>query len=148
MDKIIKFNKHMAFNRNIGPGKKYKINKSRAYVYSGLSKDLSMKFLRKNSRIGGFENLSFFECAILIFFSSFPWKSVKVYWLARMGQNFDQAKRDNTFWPRPNILHPSVYVPTWNRKTTWCTGGAVKQSWVNWKVGPIYGRDLMRLDLG
>ena len=25
-----------------------------------------------------------------------------------MGQNFDQAKRDNTFWPRPNILHPSV----------------------------------------
>ena len=42
------------------------------------------------------------------FFASFPWKQVKVYWLARMGQNFDQAKRDNTFWPRPNILHPSV----------------------------------------
>ena len=29
----------------------------------------------------------------------------KVSWLARMGQNFDQAKRDNSFWPRPNILH-------------------------------------------
>ena len=29
-----------------------------------------------------------------------------------MGQNYDQAKRDNTFWPRPNILHPSVTVKT------------------------------------
>ena len=27
----------------------------------------------------------------------FPSKQVKVYWLARMGQNFDQAKRDITF---------------------------------------------------
>ena len=25
-----------------------------------------------------------------------------------MGQNFDQAKRDNTFWPMPNILEGSV----------------------------------------
>ena len=25
-----------------------------------------------------------------------------------MGQNFDQAKCDNTFWPRPNILTGSV----------------------------------------
>ena len=25
-----------------------------------------------------------------------------------MGQNFDQAKCDNTSWPRPNILHQSV----------------------------------------
>ena len=40
--------------------------------------------------------------------ASFPWKQVKVYWLARMGPNFDQAKHDNTFWPRPNILHPNV----------------------------------------
>jgi hypothetical protein len=37
-------------------------------------------------RIGGFENLSFFDSAILIFFYS---KSVKGSWLARMGQNFD-----------------------------------------------------------
>ena len=29
-------------------------------------------------------------------------------WLASFGQNFDQAKRDNTFWPRPNILHGKV----------------------------------------
>ena len=43
-----------------------------------------------------------------IFLASFPWKQVKVYWLARMGQNFDQAKSDDSFWPRPNILHPSV----------------------------------------
>ena len=33
---------------------------------------------------------------------------LKVYWLARMAQNFDQAKRDNTFWPTPNILGGSV----------------------------------------
>ena len=25
-----------------------------------------------------------------------------------MGQKFDQTKCDNTFWPMPNILHPSV----------------------------------------
>ena len=42
------------------------------------------------------------------FFAFFPWKLVKVYWLARMGQNFDQVKRDNTFWPMPNILKGSV----------------------------------------
>ena len=41
-------------------------------------------------------------------YASLSWKHVKVYWLARIGQNFDQAKRDNTFWPKPNILHPSV----------------------------------------
>ena len=44
------------------------------------------------------------------FFAFFPWKLVKVYWLARMGQNFDQAKRDNTFWPTPNILGGSVLL--------------------------------------
>ena len=27
-----------------------------------------------------------------------------------MAQNFDQAKRDNTFWPTPNILGGSVYI--------------------------------------
>ena len=36
MEKILKFNKRGAFNKNIGPGKKYKINKRRAFVYSGL----------------------------------------------------------------------------------------------------------------
>ena len=41
-------------------------------------------------RIGDFEKRRFFESAIL------------------MGQNFDQAKCDNTFWPRPNILTGSV----------------------------------------
>ena len=40
--------------------------------------------------------------------NKFLWKQVKVYWLARMGQNFDQAKRDYTFWPMPNILKGSV----------------------------------------
>ena len=34
----------------------------------------------------------------------------KVPWLARMGQNFYQVKRDNTFWPMPNILKGSVQL--------------------------------------
>ena len=79
-------------------------------------------FHEKILRIGGAGKWVFFESAILnflnrpfwilfskkFFFASFSWKQVKVYWLARMGQNFDQAKRDNTFWTRPNILYPSV----------------------------------------
>ena len=40
----------------------------------------------------------------------FPWKLVKVYWLARMAQHFDQAKNDNTLWPMPNILKGSVCI--------------------------------------
>ena len=56
------------------------------------------------------ENKVVFESAVLIFcfISISQWKQVKVYWLARMGQNFDHAKRDNTFWPMPNILKGSV----------------------------------------
>jgi hypothetical protein len=34
--KIPKFNKRRAFNKAVGLGKKSKINKNRAYVYSGL----------------------------------------------------------------------------------------------------------------
>ena len=36
MEKIPKFNKLRAFDKAVGPGKKYKINKRRAYVYSRL----------------------------------------------------------------------------------------------------------------
>ena len=36
MEKILKFDKCRAFNKAVGPGKKSKINKCRAYVYSGL----------------------------------------------------------------------------------------------------------------
>ena len=36
MEKIPKFDKRRAFNKAVGPGKKPKINKHRAYVYSGL----------------------------------------------------------------------------------------------------------------
>ena len=36
MEKIPKFDKRKASNKAVGPGKKYKINKRRAYVYSGL----------------------------------------------------------------------------------------------------------------
>jgi len=35
MEKFPKFNKCRAFNEAVGPGKKSKINKCRAYVYSG-----------------------------------------------------------------------------------------------------------------
>jgi hypothetical protein len=31
-----KFDKRRAFKKAVGPGKKYKINKRRAYVYSGI----------------------------------------------------------------------------------------------------------------
>ena len=57
----------------------------------------------KISRICYFEKLSFFESAISnLFFSRFFFRSIamkigQVCWLARMGQNFDKAKRDNTF---------------------------------------------------
>ena len=46
-------------------------------------------FRKKILRIGDFEKWPFFESAILILFASFTWKQVKVYWLARMGRNFD-----------------------------------------------------------
>ena len=36
MAKIPKFNKRRAFDKDVGPGKESKINKHRAYVYSGL----------------------------------------------------------------------------------------------------------------
>ena len=36
MEKIPKSNKRRAFNKAVEPGKKSKINKSRAYVYFGL----------------------------------------------------------------------------------------------------------------
>ena len=36
MEKIPKFNKRRAFNKAVGPGKNFKINKRRGYVYSGL----------------------------------------------------------------------------------------------------------------
>ena len=74
-------------------------------------------FREKFLRIGDFEKRCFFESAILnfffrkknFFFAFFPWKQVKVYWLARMGQNFDQGTNASTFWPRPNILKGSVH---------------------------------------
>ena len=53
-------------------------------------------------------HFDFFFSKFFSFFAFFIWKLVKVYWLARMAQNFDQAKRDNTFWPTPNILGGSV----------------------------------------
>ena len=38
----------------------------------------------------------------------FPWKSVKVYQLTKKVKIFEQGKRDDTFWPMPNILTGSV----------------------------------------
>ena len=78
-----------------------------------------MKFSRKNFENWRFWKISFFSVGHFeiffskknIFFASFSCKMAKVSWLARMGQNFDQAKCDNTFWPRPNILTGSVTYP-------------------------------------
>ena len=44
--------------------------------------------MTKMVRIGEVEKLSYFELAILIFFASFPWKSVTNYVLEWMGLNF------------------------------------------------------------
>ena len=46
----------------------------------------------------------------IFFFAFFQRNLVIVYWLARMAQNFNQAKRDNTFWTTPNILGGSVLL--------------------------------------
>ena len=67
---------------------------------------------RKNIlRIGYFEKLSFFESAILDFFSSknkhfasSPRKLVKVSWVSRMGRNFDDYP---SF--QPKIIHPKHF---------------------------------------
>ena len=77
-----------------------------------------MKFSQKNFENWWFWKMHFFWVGHFeiffpkknFFFAFFPWKLVKVYWLARMAQNFDQAKRDNTFWPMPNILKGSVSI--------------------------------------
>ena len=67
-------------------------------------------FTKKYWELAILKNIVFLSRPFWIFFASFPWKKVKVYWLARMAQNFDQTKRDNTFWPRPNILTGSVLI--------------------------------------
>ena len=82
-------------------------------------------FPEKFLRIGDFEKHCFFESAILkfffrkkkFFFAFFSWKLDKVYWLARMGQNFGQVKRDNTFSPMPNILKGSVHSSLVHQQT-------------------------------
>ena len=48
----------------------------------------SWNFHKNILRTGNFEKLSYFELAILIFFASFPWKSVTNYVLEWMGLNF------------------------------------------------------------
>ena len=68
-------------------------------------------FTKKFWELTILKNALFLSRPFWFFFAFFPWKLVKVYWLARMAQNFDQAKRDNTFWPTPNILGGSVRVP-------------------------------------
>ena len=49
--KIPKFNKRRAFNKAVGPGKKYKINKRRAYIYSGLKSILKQIETSKNIHV-------------------------------------------------------------------------------------------------
>ena len=71
------------------------------YIFCVFRSFLSLKFSWKI-----IENWQFWVGHF--FAASFPRKQVKVYWLARMGQNFDQAKYDNTCWPKPHILTGSV----------------------------------------
>ena len=72
-----------------------------------------MKFSQKNIENWQFWKTQFFcvghfDFFFRIFFASFPWKQVKIYWIARMSQHFDQTKCDSHFKPKPNILKGSV----------------------------------------
>ena len=86
-----------------------------------------MKFSRKNFENWRFWKISFFSVGHFeiffskknFFFASFSFKMAKVSWLARMGQNFDQAKHDITFRPRPNILKGSL-GPTFTPESKVC----------------------------
>jgi hypothetical protein len=69
-------------------------------------------FHKKYWELAILKNVFFLSRPFWFFFAFFPSKQVKNYGLARMGQNFEQAKCDNTFWPRPNILKGSV--DSWN----------------------------------
>ena len=60
--------------------------------------DFCGDFRKKKLKIGGVENLSFFESANSniffkkkMFFASSPRKSVNIYNVARMGRNFDDC---------------------------------------------------------
>ena len=72
-------------------------------------------------RIGDFENLSFFESAILkkkfkkiiYFFPSSPWRLVKVSWVARMGRNFDDYPGFQLFFTQINHLCPECISELW-----------------------------------
>ena len=89
-----------------------------------------MKFSWKNIKNWRFKKTQFilscpfwifFQKKNYLFFTSVPWKQVKSYLSAKMAQNFDQAKHDNTLWPMPNVLKGSVL--TWKqrlRKTSLC----------------------------
>jgi hypothetical protein len=52
--------------------------------------------------VGRFRN--FFQKKLFLPFSHI--KRSKFSRLARLGRNFDRHKCGNTFWPRPNLMHP------------------------------------------
>ena len=54
-------------------------------IYSTNPRTNPWNFREKILRIGGVENLSFFD----FFFASFQWKSVNIYRTASIGRNFD-----------------------------------------------------------
>ena len=51
MEKIPKFNKRRAFNKAVGPGKISKINKRRAYFYSGVQSNQSLLTIIKTLKL-------------------------------------------------------------------------------------------------
>ena len=80
-------------------------------------------FIKKFWELAILKNVVFFSRS---FWSFFFWKKNvfshdnKSNWLARMGQNFDQAKRDNAFWPTPKILKGSVWFVSFSVKNYIC----------------------------
>ena len=78
------------------------LNFSEKYWDLWVLKDQSLKFSWKILRFGGVENLSFLSRPFWIFFfrkfffASSQWKSVNIYWIARMGRNFDDGFQPKT----------------------------------------------------
>ena len=91
------------------------------YIYLGWATSMSftsinstnlrtkpLNFHKKILRIGDFEKCCFFSQPFWILFGFFP---IKKNQSLLVSKNFDQAKHDNTFWPRPNTLTGSVLPP-------------------------------------
>ena len=97
-------------------------------------------FCEKILRIGGVENLRFFELAILIFvfkkkffFESFPWKSVKIYMVATRKI---LAMRNNTLHSVGIFPFHQTCAKLISTKNVWNSSKRIVCIyWPNWAVG-------------